>query len=99
MIVYVFTCLYVKSLSNKNMFKLNLLFDKSPFNPYYPKSVPNPGILIIFPPKSDKILMLDKFSFFKFFLPLLVGQTFDLENFSYLIAIKCFSFDIVISMM
>ena len=27
--------------------------NKSPFNQYYPKSVPNPDILIILQPKND----------------------------------------------
>ena len=42
---------------------LNLSPYKSPFNQYYPKSVPNPDILIISLPKNDKMLGLAKTSF------------------------------------
>ena len=37
---------------------LNLRPDKSQSNQYYPKSVPNPDILIILLPKNDKIVVL-----------------------------------------
>ena len=44
---------------------LNLSPYKSPFNQYYPKSVPNPDILIILLPKKlDKIVVLAKILFF-----------------------------------
>ena len=46
----------------------NLRPNKPPFSPYYPKSVPNSGILIISPIKNDKILVLAKISFLTIFL-------------------------------
>ena len=46
---------------------LNLSPNKSSFNQNYPKSVPNPGILIISLPKNDKMLVLAKISFFTIF--------------------------------
>ena len=36
---------------------------KSPFNQFYPKSVPNPDILIIWLPKNDKIVVAAKILF------------------------------------
>ena len=47
---------------------LNLSPNKSTFNQYYPKSVPNPDILIILLPKNDKIMVLVKILFFTIFL-------------------------------
>ena len=46
---------------------LNLSPNKSPFNQYYPKSVPNPDILIILLPKNDKIVVLAKILFLTIF--------------------------------
>ena len=46
---------------------LNLSPNKSPFNQYYPKSVPNPDILIILLPKNDKIVVLAEILFFDYF--------------------------------
>ena len=46
---------------------LNLSPNKSPFNQYYPKPVPNPDILIILLPKNDKIVVLAKIYFGLFF--------------------------------
>ena len=37
---------------------LNLSPNKSPFNQYFPKSVPNPDIMIILLLKTDKIVLL-----------------------------------------
>ena len=48
---------------------LNLSPNKSPFNQYYPKSVPDSAILIILLSKNDKIVVLvAKFLFWLFFL-------------------------------
>ena len=46
---------------------LNLIPIKSPFNQYYPKSVPNPDILIILLLKNDKIVVLAKILFLTIF--------------------------------
>ena len=46
---------------------LNLSPNKSPFIQNYPKSVPNPDILIISLLKNDKILVLAKISFLTIF--------------------------------
>ena len=46
---------------------LNLGPNKSPFNQYYPKSVPNPDILIILLPENDKIVVLPKILFLTIF--------------------------------
>ena len=80
---------------------LNLRLNKSPFNQYFPKSVPNPDVFYHFPTKNDKMLVLAKISFLTIFPTFaveigyiknpLVGQTFDLGQFSNLIALTCFS--------
>ena len=50
---------------------LNLRSNKSQFNSYYPKLLPNPDSLIIFLSKKDKILVMAKNSFFHLvFIPL-----------------------------
>ena len=46
---------------------LNLSPIKSSFNQYYPKTVPNPDILIILLPKNDKIVVLAKILFLTIF--------------------------------
>ena len=46
---------------------LNLSPNKSQFNQYYPKSVPNPDILIILLPQNDKIVVLAKILFLTIF--------------------------------
>ena len=46
----------------------NLSPNKSPFNKHYPKSVPNPDILIILLPQNDKIVVLAKILFLAIFL-------------------------------
>ena len=95
--------------NGKNSIFLSILLylrpNKSPFNQYYPKSVPgNPDILIISTPKSHKILVMTKISFLTIF-PIfamenaLVGQTFDLGYFSNLMQVDghhVFSFYFVI---
>ena len=67
---------------------LNLSPNKSPFNKYYYKSLPNPDILIIVLPKNDKIVVLAKNLFLtilsylsnvnQLHLNVFMGQTFDL---------------------
>ena len=52
---------------------MNLSSNKSPFNQYYPKSVPNPDILIILLPKNDKIVVLANILFLTIF-PINVNQ-------------------------
>ena len=47
---------------------LNLNPNKSLVSQYYPKSVPNPDILIIWLPKNNKIVVLAKILFWLFFL-------------------------------
>ena len=47
---------------------LNLSPSKSPFNQYYPKTVPNPDILIILLPQNNKIVVLAKILFLLIFL-------------------------------
>ena len=47
---------------------LNLSPYRSPFNQYYPKSVPNPDSLIISLPKNYKMVVLAKISFLTIFL-------------------------------
>ena len=63
---------------------LNLRPKKSPFSPYYPKSVLNPEVLakISFLTISVEILIYGN---------ALVGQIFDLGYFSNLMAVTCFS--------
>ena len=46
---------------------MNLRPNKSPFKQYFPKSVPNPDILIISLPKNDKMLVLAKILFLTIF--------------------------------
>ena len=46
---------------------LNWRPTKSPFNPHYIKSVPNPNNLIISPHNNDKILVLAKMEFLTIF--------------------------------
>ena len=76
---------------------LNLRPKKSPFSPYYPKSVLNPDISIISLLKNDKILVLAKISFLTISVEILiygnalVGQIFDLGYFSNLMAVTCLS--------
>ena len=52
---------------------MNLSSNKSPFNQYYTKSVPNPDILIILLPKNDKIVVLANILFLTIF-PINVNQ-------------------------
>ena len=46
---------------------LNLNPNKSTFNQYYSKSVPNPDIVIILLPKNEKIVVLAKILFLTIF--------------------------------
>ena len=46
---------------------LNLSPNKSQLNQYYPKSAPNPDILIILLPKNDKIVVMAKILFLTIF--------------------------------
>ena len=49
------------------LFLLNLSPNKSPFNKYSPKLVPNSDILIMLLPLNDKIVMLAKILFLTIF--------------------------------
>ena len=64
---------------------LNLSPNQSPFNQYYPKSVPNPDILIILLQQNIKIVVLTNIPISKqcksVTLNALVGQTLDLVFF------------------
>ena len=57
--------------NGKNSIFLPILFNlspnKSPFNQYYPNSVPNPDILIISIAKNDKIVVVAKILFLTIF--------------------------------
>ena len=70
---------------------LNLRLKKSPFSPYYPKSVLYPDILIISLLKNDKISFLTISVEILIYGNALVGQIFDLGYFSNLMAVTCFS--------
>ena len=70
---------------------LNLRPKKSPFSPYYPKSVLYPDILIISLLKNDKISFLTISVEILIYGNALVGQIFDLGYFSNLMAVTCFS--------
>ena len=63
-------CWKSSEMTKNSIFLLILLIlspNKSPFNQYYPKSVANPGILIILLPKNDKIVVLAEILFLTIF--------------------------------
>ena len=63
-------CWKSSEMAKKSIFLsilLNRIPNKSPFNQYYPKSVPNPDILIILLPKNDKIVLQAKILFLTIF--------------------------------
>ena len=82
---------------------LNLSPNKSPFNQYYPKSVPHPDILIILLSKNDKIDVLVKILLLTIFLSKLSkmhwrGRLSTSDFFFSWIAITCLSLYFVICM-
>ena len=63
-------CWKLSEMAKKRIFLsilLNRIPNKSLFNQYYPKSVPNPDILIILLPKNDKIVLQAKILFLTIF--------------------------------